>query len=60
MPEWDSDLVIIGSGPAGLSASLIACGVVQCNLWRHCCIVVQDGSVAAIAGQNYLEELKRG
>lgn len=39
---------------------IFAAGDVRCKLWRQITTAVGDGSVAAIAAENYLEELKRG
>ncbi len=39
---------------------IFAAGDVRCKLWRQISTAVGDGSVAAIAAENYLEELKRG
>lgn len=39
---------------------IFAAGDVRCKLWRQIATAVGDGSVAAIAAENYLEELKRG
>jgi thioredoxin reductase (NADPH) len=37
---------------------IFAAGDVRCKLWRQISTAVGDGSVAAIAAENYLEELK--
>jgi thioredoxin reductase (NADPH) len=39
---------------------IFAAGDVRAKLWRQISTAVGDGSVAAIAAENYLEELKRG
>jgi thioredoxin reductase (NADPH) len=39
---------------------IFAAGDVRSKLWRQISTAVGDGSVAAIAAENYLEELKRG
>jgi len=39
---------------------IFAAGDVRAKLWRQIATAVGDGSVAAIAAENYLEELKRG
>ena len=39
---------------------IFAAGDVRCKFWRQISTAVGDGSVAAIAAENYLEELKRG
>jgi thioredoxin reductase (NADPH) len=39
---------------------IFAAGDVRVKLWRQISTAVGDGSVAAIAAENYLEELKRG
>jgi len=39
---------------------IFAAGDVRAKLWRQISTAVGDGSVAAIAAANYLEELKRG
>jgi thioredoxin reductase (NADPH) len=39
---------------------IFAAGDVRCKLLRQISTAVGDGSVAAIAAENYLEELKRG
>jgi thioredoxin reductase (NADPH) len=39
---------------------IFAAGDVRCKLWRQISTAVGDGSVAAIAAENYLEELKQG
>jgi thioredoxin reductase (NADPH) len=39
---------------------IFAAGDVRCKLWRQISTAVGDGSVAAIAAEDYLEGLKRG
>jgi len=39
---------------------IFAAGDVRVKLWRQISTAVGDGAVAAIAAENYLEELKRG
>ena len=39
---------------------IFAAGDVRSKLWRQISTAVGDGTVAAIAVENYLEELKRG
>ena len=58
MDEWGflfTDAIMATKTPG-----IFAAGDVRAKLWRQISTAVGDGSVAAIAAENYLEELKRG
>jgi thioredoxin reductase (NADPH) len=58
MDEWGflfTDVIMATEYPG-----IFAAGDVRSKLWRQISTAVGDGSVAAIAAENYLEELKRG
>jgi thioredoxin reductase (NADPH) len=58
MDEWGflfTDVIMATEIPG-----IFAAGDVRAKLWRQISTAVGDGSVAAIAAENYLEELKRG
>jgi thioredoxin reductase (NADPH) len=58
MDEWGflfTDVIMDTEIPG-----IFAAGDVRSKLWRQISTAVGDGSVAAIAAENYLEKLKRG
>jgi len=65
---WLKDLLPLDEGGFMLTdvtmateiPGIFAAGDVRSKLWRQISTAVGDGSVAAIAAENYLEELKRG
>jgi thioredoxin reductase (NADPH) len=58
LDEWG--FLHTDAGMATDIPGIFAAGDVRVKLWRQISTAVGDGAVAAIAAENYLEELKRG
>ncbi len=59
MNTVDYDLVILGRGPAGLTAGVYAAGDVRNPRLRQIATAVGDAAKAAYSAQHYIESLRK-